>query len=174
MSPLRLRAGAFALAAAASVAHAQPALRDASRSFTIELNAPPAAAFPLFGPVREGEWSPGWAPQFLHPAVPTQAAGAVFVTEGEHGTLTWLLSRYDEAAGEAAYEVIAPGRVLTRIAIRVTPAVQARHSIATVSYRRAALAPAGNADVEAFEHHFESQAAHWQGAINAALAKDKP
>jgi hypothetical protein len=170
MFPFRTYAGAIALAAAASLAHAQPALRDASRSFTVELDAPPAVAFPLFGPVREAEWAPGWKPKFLHPATPAQAPGAVFLTEGEHGTLTWLVSRYDEAAGEVAYEVLAPGYALTRITIRVAPAPTAGHSIATVGYRRAALSPSANAYVEAFERHFESQGPHWQAAINSALA----
>ena len=34
------------------------ALLSATRSFTITLKAPVATAAPLFGPVREREWSP--------------------------------------------------------------------------------------------------------------------
>jgi hypothetical protein len=160
-----------ALAVLAAAATAQEPLRSAARSFTIHLDAPPAATAPLFGPVREAEWAPTWTPRFLHPAAPAQVEGAVFTTDGPHGTLTWLLSRFDERAGVIDYEVLAPGYALTRISIRVAPGRTANTSDAVVTYRRMALAPEANTYVEEFERHFESQGPHWQEAINAAIAK---
>lgn len=155
----------------AGVAHAEaPALRSATRSFVIHLDAPAATTLPLFGPVRESEWAPDWTPTFLHPPVPTQSEGAVFVTDGPPGRqLTWLLSRFDEAAGEVRYEILAPDFALTRIAIQVRPGPQPARSVATVRYTRMALTPAANEYIEKFERHFESQGPHWESAINAAL-----
>jgi len=36
-------------------------LSQRTESFTLALDAPVAEALPLFGPVREAEWSPDWA-----------------------------------------------------------------------------------------------------------------
>jgi hypothetical protein len=157
---------------APATAPAQPdgALRSATRAFVIHLDAPAAAVTPLFGPVLESRWSPDWKPRFLHPAVPQQVEGAVFITESAHGPATWLLTRYDEAAGEVRYEAFSPGFALTRIAIAVRPDPRRTGgSEAAVRYTRMALSPAANHYVDEFDAHFESQAPHWEHALNAAL-----
>src|SRR5262249_12983384 len=54
-------------------------LRQERRSMRLDLHAPAGEAFPLFGPVREGEWVPSWDPQFAAPSPPAQGPdGAVF------------------------------------------------------------------------------------------------
>jgi hypothetical protein len=40
-------------------------LSQRTESFSLSLDAAVADALPLFGPVREAEWSSGWAPQFV-------------------------------------------------------------------------------------------------------------
>ena len=46
-----------------------------AQSFTIGLNGSVADVTPLFGPVREAEWAPGWSPRFIHPAQGATARG---------------------------------------------------------------------------------------------------
>jgi len=63
-----------------------------AQSFAFDLPAGVADATPLFGPVREREWSPDWAPRFIHPADPAQREGAVFTTATHNGTRLWVLT----------------------------------------------------------------------------------
>jgi hypothetical protein len=52
-----------------------PPVEQRTQSFTIGLNGSVADVAPLFGPVREAEWTPGWSPRFIHPAQALQREG---------------------------------------------------------------------------------------------------
>ena len=65
------------LVCVAGVAVAQPR-QHAESNITFDLPAAASRALPLFGPVREAEWSPDWNPDFVYPAENRQAAGTVF------------------------------------------------------------------------------------------------
>src|SRR5215471_8470584 len=150
---------------------AQSLLAQHTRSFTFDLPAAVADATPLFGPVREREWSPEWAPRFLHPADPAQRVGAVFTTTGHGGTRLWVLTTYDPVAGRVAYVVNDPDFLITEIEISVIPAGD-RASRVTVTYRRSALTSRANEQVEALTPEWAvEQARHWSAAIAAALKR---
>jgi hypothetical protein len=73
-------------------------LAQRSQSFEIVLDATVAEAAPLFGPVREAEWAPGWAPHFVHPASAGQQEGAVFTTTTPKGyERLWTLTANADA-----------------------------------------------------------------------------
>lgn len=150
---------------------AQTVLAEQTRSFTFDLPAAVADATPLFGPAREQEWSPEWAPRFLHPAVPAQREGAIFTTVGHEGTRLWVLTAYDPAAGRVAYLVTDPDVLVTHVSIVVVP-VGNRTSRATVTYRRSALSERGNPRVHALTDEWAAgQARDWGTAIAAALKR---
>jgi hypothetical protein len=132
-------------------------------------------ATPLFGPVREGEWSPGWAPTFLHRPEGGPDDSAVFTTTTHSGyEQLWVLVEYDVGTGRVGYVVFTPGFSVLTITIRVADA-GAGHSKAIVTYRRSALVPAANDEVESLDAAWAArQAPHWEAAINAALAKGRP
>jgi hypothetical protein len=144
-----------------------------TQSFTIRLNGSVADVTPLFGPVREAEWAPDWAPRFIHPAHGVQREGVVFTTRtGQDRDRFWLLTRYDVANGRVEYVVMIPAFTASEIKIRVIPDGE-QHCKATITYRRSALAPEGNEDVTKLDAHWaEEQRIHWETAINEALAKD--
>jgi hypothetical protein len=148
------------------------ALEERSQSFTISLNGSMAEVVPLFGPVREAEWAPGWTPHFIHPAKSEQREGAVFTTTSAHGQeRLWLLTAYDEKDGRVDYVFMTPGFTFNDIKIRVIPDGE-KHCKATITYRHSALAPEGNAEVEKLDAHWaEQQQVHWEQAINATLGK---
>ena len=148
-------------------------LHTAVRAFTIELPAAVAVAAPLFGPVREREWSPHWAPTFVQPDPPAQEEGAVFTTDDAHGRCVWVLTDYDPDAGRVGYVALLPGVAVTRLRIDLR-AVGAGACSATVTSRRTALSPAGNDDVDRFALHFEQQGPHWQQAVAGALQRAAP
>jgi hypothetical protein len=143
-----------------------------TQSFTIKLNGSVADVTPLFGPVREAEWAPGWSPRFIHPAQALQREGAVFTTRSADGKdRLWLLTTYDPGNGRVEYVIMAPAFTANEIKIRVVPDGE-RHSKATITYRRSALTPEGNGEVGKLDAHWaEQQRIHWETAINEALAK---
>jgi hypothetical protein len=147
-------------------------LAQQTQSFTISLQGPVAETTPLFGPMREAEWAPGWNPRFINPPEPAQREGVVFTTANNQGKeRIWLVTEYDANAGRVGYVLITPGIALATIKIRVQPDGD-RHSKATITYAFAALAPEGNAEVNQHDAHWaEKQRGHWETAINAVLAK---
>ena len=122
-------------------------VQQRAQSFTIGLNGSVADVTPLFGPVREAEWAPDWLPRFIHPAQGVQREGVVFsTTSGDGRDRLWLLTTYDLRNGRVEYVVITPAFTASDIKIRVLSDGE-RHSRATITYRRSALAPEGNTEV---------------------------
>jgi hypothetical protein len=142
------------------------------QSFTIGLNGSVADVTPLFGPLRESEWAPDWSPRFIHPAQGEQREGVVFTTtSGDGRDRLWLLTTYDLRSGRVEYVVMTPAFTASEIKIRVLSDGE-RHSRATITYRRSALAPEGNTEVTKLDGHWaEQQRIHWETAINKALTK---
>ena len=163
----------LALVQAALAGEADTAtVKQRTQSFTIGLNGPVADVTPLFGPVHEAEWAPDWSPRFIHPAQGVQREGVVFTTtSGDGRDRLWLLTTYDLRNGRVEYVVITPAFTLSEIKIRVLSDGE-RHSRATITYRRSALAPEGNTEVAKLDAHWaEQQRIHWETAINEALIR---
>lgn len=141
-----------------------------TRTMTLELAADADRAFPLFGVVRESEWSPDWAPSFLVPAEPAQSQdGAVFTTGDPESPTTWVMTDYDPRRHVVRYVHVRPGHMLAQLWIQVR-ASSAHSASADVTYRCTALGPEGHADIEHFRGAFPSFQHHWESAIGAALA----
>jgi len=146
-------------------------LEQRTQSFTIVLKGSVADVTPLFGPVREVEWAPSWAPRFIHPPEGAQRDGVVFTTKsGNRKERFWLLTTYDVKAGRVEYVFLAPGFTVNEVKIRVIPDGE-RQCKATITYRHSALAPDGNEEVAKLDRNWaEQQRVHWEAAINSALA----
>jgi hypothetical protein len=156
----------------AGIGNVAAGLEQRTQSFTIFLKGSTADVTPLFGPVREAEWAPGWAPHFLHPPEGGQGEGAVFTTTTRDGKeRLWLLTAYNVPHGRVEYVFIAPGITANEIKIQVT-ADGDRQCKATITYRHSAITPEGNDEVNKLDARWaEQQKVHWEAAINAALAK---
>jgi len=142
-----------------------------SGSFSVMLKAPAQQALPLFDPVGEAAWAPGWAPVFARAS--DRAAlpdGSVFTTPG-HGdqASTWVLQRYDRSAGEIVYTVFDPQGVVVAIHITVRERSPGA-SEALVRYDLVATSAAGDRFVQEFGSSFPHLQPHWQHALDAALA----
>jgi hypothetical protein len=148
------------------------ALEQRTQSFTIALKASVAEVTPLFGPVREAEWAPSWAPRFFHPPEGAQREGVVFATATSNGNeRVWLLTAYDVKQGRVEYVFVTPGFSANEIEIQVV-ADGDRQCKATIRYRHSALSPEGNEEVEKLDTHWaQQQRIHWETAINSVLAK---
>jgi hypothetical protein len=148
------------------------AVQQRTQYFNIGLKGSVADVTPLFGPVREAEWAHDWSPRFIHPSEGTQQDGVVFTTTDRSGTeRLWLLTNYDVAKGRVEYVILTPGLTASEIKISIVSDGE-RHCKATITYRRSALTPEGNAEVVKLDAHWaEEQRIHWEAAINRALAK---
>jgi hypothetical protein len=140
----------------------------AEASFTIDLEAAPQLALPLFGPEREAEWAHGWSPVMLHTGTGRRPVGSVFTTSDESQDVVWVMTRFDERMLEVNYAQVLPKVWAGEILIRLK-AVGRNRTQATVTYRRTALSPEADQGVEDFGRHFPQQREHWQIAINKRL-----
>lgn len=172
---LALSAWGFALLQSALAGETGTAVvKQRTQSFTIGLTGSVADVTPLFGPVREAEWAPGWSPRFIHPAQGAQEEGVVFTTTSGHSKdRLWLFTAYDVREGRVEYVVVTPEITASEIQIRVVPDGE-QHCKATITYRRSALTPEGNEEVAKLDAHWaKEQQIHWEKAINEALAKGR-
>ncbi len=144
----------------------------AAASIDLHLNASADAAFPLFGPVRESEWVPEWAPSWIYPPEPRQSSdGAVFTTTLRAGVATWVMTVYDTDKRTVEYVNFIPGHRVTQISITVRPETAAT-SIARVTYRVTALSQEGGEFVAHFAKNFPGEGPHWEKAINDSITKN--
>src|SRR5437899_12280381 len=128
------------------------------QSFTIMLNGSVSDVTPLFGPVREAEWTPDWSTRFIHPVQGVQREGVGFTTSpGDGRDRLWLLTTYDVRNGRVEYVVVTPAVTANEIKIRVIPDRE-QHCKATITYRRSALTPEGKEEVGKLQAHRAEEA----------------
>jgi hypothetical protein len=137
---------------------------------SLDLPADPDTAFPLFGPVRETEWSPGWKPNFAAPVPGAQTAdGAVFTTGEGDAAVVWVMTDYDPAHRVVRYVHVRPGQLVAQLWIEVS-AASPHTSRADVTYRYTLLGPGGRDAMQHFVGAFPMFKHHWEEAIGGALA----
>lgn len=143
--------------------------RQAEKSITFELHAAPKQVLPLFGPVRESDWSPTWNPEFIYPGGGSNSReGTVFTTGGrDHGTSVWILVEYSEERNTVRYAVVSPEESTMEIRVQLTPVAGGTKVV--VTERRTSLRAEADDSIAHFEQHFPDQALHWQEAIERCL-----
>ena len=138
---------------------------------SFELPMEPDRVFPLFTPLGEIDWVPGWKPRFVHPADGTFERDQVFVTGEEEGAeLTlWSVVRVDESAREAEYLRITPGSRLGRVAVAVRP--EAAGSRVEVMYCLTALLDEAETQLAEFAEGYDAMLLTWQRLTREYLEK---
>jgi hypothetical protein len=148
----------------------------ASRVFTshhctftgrIVLPVAPDEAFPLFSPVGETYWVPGWAPEFLFPSARSWSEGQIFRTREERGDAVWIVARLDPARHRVEYYRVEPDRYVACIQVECR-ALPGEESEASISYSYFGLSDAGNAEIEGMtQEAFDAKMARWKEWIEA-------
>ncbi|MFO7767697.1 MAG: SRPBCC family protein [bacterium] len=140
------------------------------RSATIEVNAPPDEAFPLFTPLGEGLWSEDWDPVFRHPEEAELEDRAVFTTpDGPGGDRVWTILKYRPGKHRISYLCITPGLLHSWIDISCEGTGMGTSKV-EVAYTDTALSEKGQAYIERdSEEAFTSRIGHWEHAINRYL-----
>jgi len=135
------------------------------------LPCPVETAFPLFSPLGEKDWVPGWNPTLLHPPGVDWAEGQVFTTQEEKGEAVWVVTRLDRARHEAAYVRVEPGRTVAQVRVRCEARDAARTDV-RVDYTFAGLSDEGNAAIAAMtEDAYVQKMTRWREAIEAHLRR---
>ena len=118
-----------------------------------------AQIFPLFSPLGEKLWVPGWSPELLHPLGASWERGLVFRTREERGDAIWVVTHLDREGHAVEYHRIEAGRYLARVAVRCVPRGE-RETEVHVAYTFVGLSETGNAEIafmtpEAYEQKME-------------------
>ncbi|MCC7053669.1 MAG: hypothetical protein IT355_10400 [Gemmatimonadaceae bacterium] len=140
------------------------------RAAQIVLDGPVERVFPMFTPLGECAWVPGWAPQFIRPADGRTAAGMVFRT-GEADELTlWACCDWEPGQQRVRYARVTPASRFGFVEVRCTAAT-ATTTTADVAYDLTALTPAGVKYLDEFTAAaFGAMLAEWQVRIDGWLA----
>jgi hypothetical protein len=141
---------------------------DHAFEFTVQM--PKKDAFPLFGAWGERAWGgESWNPRFLYPTPPRDEAGEVFTVSHGHGhhDSVWVNTAFDQEAGRIQYVYVVPGFQLVLIDLALEE--DAGRTRVRVRYRRTALEPEKNEEVEALGRRDASSGDEWAVAVNDAL-----
>jgi hypothetical protein len=140
---------------------------------TVPVAATVHEAFPLFSPVGEQAWVPGWKPERVHPPGVEWARGQIFRTEEERGEAIWIVARLDREQHEVEYYRVEPGRYVARIEVACRGASVGRSDV-SVAYSFVGLSEIGNADIAAMSQaEYDAKMRRWAGWIADHLATSR-
>ena len=128
----------------------------------------PAVAFPLFTPLGEIDWVPGWRPTFVHPIHGRLEVDQVFTTDAGGETTLWSVVRADAVAGRAEYLRVTPGSRLGRVVVTVDAAPMGCD--VAVRYVLTALADEALPILRAFAEGYGEMLEEWRARTTAWLA----
>jgi hypothetical protein len=147
----------------------KPASAHVRRTGQITLQGPVEKVFPLFGPVDEAKWAPGWEPSIKYGA--NAELGTVFTTDSSSPShpATWIVSRYDGKAHDMQYIVVFPEDRVVQLDIACQSG-NAGETRCDVTYAITALSDSAHPAVERYtQEKHEQRIARWQMAINHYL-----
>lgn len=138
------------------------------RSF--HLAAPRARVFPLFTPLGERSWAPGWDPVMLSGEC---ERGTAFCTRSQDGReTTWVVVEYQPDEGRASYARLAHGSNIGLVDVICTDSAQGGTDV-SVRYTLTGVSEQGRAFVAGFleEEHYTRMIEGWRSATESALAR---
>jgi hypothetical protein len=144
-----------------------------SKTFTGEfpVQAPMERVFPLFSPLGEREWAPGWAPELLFPAGAEWAEEMIFRTLEETGEAVWIVTGLDLNEHRVVYHRVEPGRYVARVEVQCRSVSNRRTSVRT-TYRFVGLSGRGNEEIEAMtQAAYDAKMERWMGWVGDAAAR---
>lgn len=146
-----------------------PLLTNATHSFTLDL--PVDRCLPLFTPLGEEQWAPGWAPHYVSPADGRTGQGMIFTTGEDEDFTIWTLVDWEPAQHYVRYVRVTPALRAGTVEVRCT-ALNAGSTLVAVCYRLSALTPAGERSLQDFEGApYRAMIDSWKQQIDAALAR---
>lgn len=144
-----------------------------SRTFTQTIHAPPEKVFPLYCPVREGDWIDGWSPEAVYSHSGVAEPDCVFVTRSEGKDAVWVVTAHDPDDFHVQMWKIVPGVTACKLDIRLEPGANDR-TAATITYTHTSLGPDGDDVVAKFtQEYYDGFMSEWEARMNHYLATGK-
>jgi hypothetical protein len=148
--------------------------RRIRHSYTQTIHAGPDEIFPLYCPVRELDWAPGWRPDWVISESGVAEQGCVFQTPGDDShhdeSATWVITRHRPDTHEVEMFKVIPQHTLTKLQISLEPGSNG-DTRATVAYEYTAFGPTGQSALdECSQEWYENLMLHWEKAMNHYLA----
>ena len=135
---------------------------------TFELPLAPEHALRLFTPEGERSWVPGWAPRYPAPGTPSADPGRVFLTQGDRGDTTWVVTR---ASGSMmGYARVDPRGLVGTVEVACSEAGRGRTTV-EVTYRLTALDRESGGELADFAAGFDAYLERWREALCAAIER---
>ncbi len=142
-----------------------------TKTATIFIKGKVAEVFPLFGPIKEKEWAPGWNPEIIYSQTGIVEKHMIFRTArkfDEAEDYTWVITHCDPEACFIEYAVNTSERIWF-IAVQCRSESDGMTS-ASVTYTFTALTDKGARLNEiALEKMYENDLKDWEEAINYYL-----
>ena len=137
----------------------------------VQVAAPIAQAFPLFSPLGEKAWVPGWDPELLHPSGANWTEGLIFRTRGESGDAIWVVTRLDRSAWSVQYHRVEPDLYVARVSVQCTPLTDVVTE-AAIEYEFVGLSERGNLEIARMtQDAYAEKMTRWSSWIAGALAR---
>lgn len=144
------------------------------KSASFKVNTSVEKAFPLFGPIREREWTAGWEPQIIYSSGAEVEEHMVFKTTARHqgeDEYLWVITQFRPKDFFVEYMVSTSQRIWF-IAVKCRPHGQSTN--VTVTYSFTGLTAEGNSMNELALHNmYANNLKDWEEDINYYLATGK-
>lgn len=133
------------------------------------IRAAPEQVFPLLCPVREYDWVPGWATDWVITTSGVAEQGCMFQTPppaGAESASIWVVTRHHPETFEVEMYKVTPGHTVGKLEITLMPnGSSGTH--AQISYEFTSLGSPGDEFLRAFTAPwYEAFMQGWQDAMN--------
>jgi len=131
------------------------------------IDRPVGEVFPLFSPLGETLWVPGWAPELLHPAGTPWERGQIFRTRERGGEVVWVVTELDPAAHRVEYHRVEPSHYVARVSVGCRAIGDDATDVRT-SYAYVGLSEEGNAEIAGMSAAaYDTKMRRWKDLIDA-------
>jgi activator of Hsp90 ATPase-like protein len=134
---------------------------------SFELGIGPRDAFALFTARGEQAWAEGWQPLFPAETPDDTVPGTVFLTEGDAGRSTWMVTDA-ERGRRIRYARVAAERTAGTVDVRLEEI--AAGTRVTVTYDLTSLQPSADSGLASFAAGYPEYLQSWRTAIEQHLA----
>jgi len=147
--------------------------RRVKHSYTQSINGAPGQIFPLLCPVREADWIPGWATDWVISNSGVAEKGCMFQTaprpgSGEAASI-WVITRHNADAFEVEMFKVTPGFIIGKLQISMSAQSKTLTNV-TIAYEFTSLGQLGDTYLEGFTAEwYEKFMQVWEAQMNFYL-----
>ena len=142
--------------------------KSATLQGSFQLAAGVETAFPLFSPIGEERWAPGWKVEILYPHGAEWEESLVFRTTANPEVI-WFVGALDRSQHRVRYHRVEPEMAVT-VAVSCT-SLGPNSTAVFVEYTYVGRSESGNAQVEELSRSdFGARMKDWQRMVGAAVA----